>query len=207
VDSQPTKKNQNAKILKGALVVWWHNNKKKQKEGWSPRDAPWEMEPSVVQNISARPFWSRVSNSILGILVCDSTPRILEIEIPGIGSCSRSAKWAWDRSEGGCHRTIFQSRCRTLYLHPCLVRTNTGSESLLETPVPVLNVGSLCFGRGPDDPMPILKRLIPINVSGNQDWTLWKSNIGVQGNGLQLNNLKVAQWNFCDVVKIGLDGS
>ena len=50
-------------------------------------------------------------------------------------------------------------------------------------------------------------RPLPINVSGNQDWTLWKSNIGTQGDGFQLNNFKVAQGNFCDVVNIGLGGS
>jgi len=79
---------------------------------------------------------------ILWILVCDSMPRILEIEIPCIGPCSRSAKWAWDRSEGGCHRTILQSRCRTLYSHTGLLLTITGS--LLEPPVLALKEGSQC---------------------------------------------------------------
>ena len=57
-----------------------------------------------------------------------------------------------------------------------------------------------------------LSRPLPINainVSGNQDWTLWKSNIGTQaqGDSFQLNHFKVAPGNFCDVVNIGLDGS
>ena len=57
-----------------------------------------------------------------------------------------------------------------------------------------------------------LSRPLPINainVSGNQDWTLWKYNIGAQaqGDSVQLNNFKVAPGNFCDVVNIGLDGS
>ena len=52
-----------------------------------------------------------------------------------------------------------------------------------------------------------LLRPVPINVSGNQDWTWCKSIIGTQGDGFQLNNFKVAQGTFCDVVNIGLDGS
>jgi len=51
----------------------------------------------------------RVSNPIPGILVCDLTPRILEIEMPGMGSCLHSAKCAWDRLGGGCLRPgLFQ---------------------------------------------------------------------------------------------------
>ena len=52
----------------------------------------------------------RVSNFIPGILVCDPIPRILGIEMPGIGSCSHSAKWAWDRPGGGCHTTLMECR-------------------------------------------------------------------------------------------------
>jgi len=37
----------------------------------------------------------RVSNPIPGILVCDTVLRIREIEMPGMGSCSRSAKLTW----------------------------------------------------------------------------------------------------------------
>jgi len=65
----------------------------------------------------------RVSNPIPGIMVCDPKPRILQIEIPSMGSCSRSARWVWDRPEGGCHTPLLQ--CRTLYLHTGLMHPNT----------------------------------------------------------------------------------
>jgi len=67
----------------------------------------------------------RVSNPIPGIFVCDLIPRILEIEMPGMGSCSRSAKWAWDRLGGSCNRPLLGSR--SLCLHTGLVRTTIGS--------------------------------------------------------------------------------
>jgi len=35
---------------------------------------------------------------------------------------------------------------------------------------------------------------------------LWKSNNAAQGHCLQLNNFKVVQWNFRDVVNIGVMG-
>jgi len=76
----------------------------------------------------------RVLNPMPGSLVCDFMPRILEIEMPGMGSCSRSAKWAWDRLGGGCDTPLLE--CRILYLHLGLVRTHIGS--LLEPHVPAL---------------------------------------------------------------------
>ena len=71
------------------------------------------------------------------ILVCDPIPRILEIEMPVMGPCSRSAKWACHRPGGGFHTPLLE--CRTLYLHTGLVRTNIGS--LLEPPVSALKEG------------------------------------------------------------------
>ena len=47
---------------------------------------------------------------IPGILVCDHIPRILESEIPGLGSCSGSEKWAQDHPGGGCHRPLLDLR-------------------------------------------------------------------------------------------------
>jgi len=79
----------------------------------------------------------RVSNPIPDILVCDPIPRILEIEMPAMGSCSRSAKWAWDRLGGSCNTPLLE--CRNLYLHTGLVRTSSGS--ILEPPVPALKEG------------------------------------------------------------------
>jgi len=88
-----------------------------------------------------------------GILVCDPIPRrILEIEIPGVDSCSRSAKWALDRPGDGCHTPILGSR--SMCLHTSLVRTNIGS--LLQPPDAEIIDFFSCFSRRPDDPMPIL---------------------------------------------------
>jgi len=57
-------------------------------------------------------------------------------------------------------------------------------------------------------PLPLSFPLTPLRpllmyVSGNEDWTLRKSNIEAQGNGFQLNNFRFAQGNFCDAVNIG----
>jgi len=48
-----------------------------------------------------------------------------EIEMPGMGSCLRSAKWAWDRPGGGYHIPLLGSQ--SLCLHTGLVRTTIGS--------------------------------------------------------------------------------
>jgi len=40
-----------------------------------------------------------------------------KVEMPAMGSCSRSAKWAWDRPGGGC-----------VWLHKGLMRTTIGSH-------------------------------------------------------------------------------
>ena len=76
-------------------------------------------------------FLPRVSDPRPGIWAWGTMPGILK---PGLGSpnsCSRSAKWAWDRPEGGCHRQDLESR--NLCLHTSLVRTDIGSlrESLV----------------------------------------------------------------------------
>jgi len=60
--------------------------------------------------------------------ICDPIPMIFETEKPGVCSCSRSAKWVWDRPGGGCNRPLLGGCHRPLLgcLHTSLLRTTIG---------------------------------------------------------------------------------
>jgi len=114
-----------------------------------------------------------------GILAWGPMPRISIPAWDSANSCSRSAKWTWDRLEGGCHRPFLEFR--NLCLHTGLVRTEIDIGSLREPPVGsrICGAQGLVYGsRPPGGPMPVL-------LNANRNLENPRPGIEIHGMGLR----------------------